>query len=537
MKKVFNWIKKRLPTKRRLIQLYAALLFNANIKGFFTGNIYKGPLKNICTPGLNCYSCPGASGACPLGALQNALTSSNKTIPYYVFGIIMLYGVLFGRWICGFLCPFGLIQELLHKIPTPKIKKGKITRILSYFKYVILAFFVGIVPLAYAFRSFPLPGFCKYICPAGTLEGAMGLLSNAVNQSYLRMLGPLFTWKFLLMIAFLVACVFIFRMFCRFICPLGAIYGFFNKFALIGVKLDKKSCIDCGICLDKCKMDIKHVGDHECIFCGECISACPTGAISMKGPKFIISSPTEAISPKATEEEKAIIEERNKKKRTENTVKTAVTAAVMLALLSGILLYFNVFDGMDLDAFFPNNETEQTEGASGSDDESNSNGEGDSEGEGENVKPPVGTSVGNLCPDISPTILASGEKFDLEAHRGKVVVLNSWYTTCGPCVEELPHFYDVASEYGESVTVLALHIEMPGVDATAWIDSSSGHPEWNDGTMFIGWDDGMKCQNLFNIQACPTTVVIDGNGVISEIVIGSMSHEELIDAVENALNK
>lgn len=519
MKKILSLIKKRLPTKRRLIQLYAALLFNANIKGFFTGEIYKGPLKNICTPGLNCYSCPGASGACPLGALQNSLASSNKTVPYYMFGIIMLYGIIFGRWICGFLCPFGLIQELLHKIPTPKLKKGKVTRILSYFKYVILTFFVGIVPVAYAFRSFPLPGFCKYICPAGTLEGAMGLLSNSVNEGYLRMLGPLFTWKFLLMVAFLVGCVFVFRLFCRFICPLGALYGFFNKFALIGVKVDKKSCIDCGICVDKCKMDIKHVGDHECISCGECINVCPTKAITMKGPKFVISSPMEEISPKASEEEAARIEANNKKKRTGNIIKTAVTATLMISLLLGVLGYYNVIDGWDI--LFPEEETQETE--------SEETGE-------ENPKPPVGINVGNTCPEISPTIIASGEKFNLADHAGKVVVLNFWYTTCGPCVEELPHFYETAKEYGDSLTVVALHIEMAGVDASGWINNNSGHPEWNDGTMLICWDDKMACQELFDIQACPTTIVINADGVITDTFIGSLKHSELIAAVEKAIN-
>ena len=163
MNKILTKLKSLVPSKRKLIQLYSALLFNANLKGFANGKIYQGPLKNICTPGLNCYSCPGASGACPLGSLQNALGASEKRAPYYVVGIILLYGILLGRLICGFLCPFGLIQELLYKIKTPKLKKNRFTRILSYFKYVLLVFLVVIVPVLYGLRNVPLPGFCKYI--------------------------------------------------------------------------------------------------------------------------------------------------------------------------------------------------------------------------------------------------------------------------------------------------------------------------------------------------------------------------------------
>ena len=138
MKRFFKKLKNLVPTKRRLIQLYAALLTNANVKGFANGRIYQGALKNACTPGLNCYSCPAASAACPLGALQNALAASEKRTPYYVFGIILLYGIILGRMICGFLCPFGLFQDLLYKIKTPKLKKSRVTKIFSYLKYVIL---------------------------------------------------------------------------------------------------------------------------------------------------------------------------------------------------------------------------------------------------------------------------------------------------------------------------------------------------------------------------------------------------------------
>lgn len=281
--KIKGWLVDHKPSKRRIIQVYTALLYNANIKGFFNGQIYKGPTKKICVPGMNCYSCPGAVGACPLGSLQNALSASDTRLPAYVFGIIILFGLLLGRTICGFLCPVGFAQELLYKIKTPKLQKSRATRIISYLKYIVLVGLVVVVPLV-----FTIPGFCEYICPAGTFEGGVGLLSNIQNESLLAILGPLFSWKFSLLVLITVASVFIFRVFCRFLCPLGAIYGFFSKIAVLGVKLDKTKCTDCGLCISACKMDVKKVGDHECIHCGECMSVCPTKAIRWKGSQLFV---------------------------------------------------------------------------------------------------------------------------------------------------------------------------------------------------------------------------------------------------------
>ena len=121
--RIRNFFMKIKPSKRKVIQLYAALLYNANIKGFITGKIFTGDSKVTCLPGLNCYSCPGAIGACPLGSIQNALASSKTKLPTYVFGIILLYSIILGRTICGFLCPVGLIQELLYKIKNYLINK------------------------------------------------------------------------------------------------------------------------------------------------------------------------------------------------------------------------------------------------------------------------------------------------------------------------------------------------------------------------------------------------------------------------------
>ena len=260
-------------SKRKYTQLIAAVLYNCNIKGFATGTIYKGQIKGVCTPGLNCYSCPGAVASCPLGSLQTALLSSKYKVPYYILGLLILMGLFLGRFICGFLCPFGLIQELLYKLPLPKIKKNKVTRILSYLKYAILLFFVIIIPIVKL-----APGFCKYICPAGSLEAGIPL--TVMNERYRGMIGFMFSWKMFILALVLLICIFCYRSFCRFICPLGAIYSFFAPVQVVRVKVDPEKCINCEICVNNCLMDIKKVGDRECIHCGECIHHCPKDAIS-----------------------------------------------------------------------------------------------------------------------------------------------------------------------------------------------------------------------------------------------------------------
>ena len=282
---------KKGPMTRRLVQLYAALLYNAHLKGFATGKIYTGPVKKLCVPGLNCYSCPGAVGACPLGSLQNAVAASADRPAFYVVGLLLLFGLLLGRVICGFLCPFGLIQELIYKLPTKKLKKNRLTRRLSWLKYGILAVFAIGIPAWFALRRVPLPGFCKFICPAGTLEGAVLLLLHPANDALRALTGPLFAWKLSVLAGILCACVFLYRAFCRFLCPLGALYSLMSRLALLGVRVDPARCTDCGACVRVCKLDIRAVGDRECVHCGDCIGVCPTGAISFRAGKLVLRGP------------------------------------------------------------------------------------------------------------------------------------------------------------------------------------------------------------------------------------------------------
>lgn len=267
---------------RHLIQAVSALLMNGNLKGFLQGKIWQGQSKQVCVPGLNCYSCPGALGACPIGSLQAVLNGRQKNLSFYVTGLLILFGTIFGRLICGFLCPFGFLQELLYKIPVRKWRiPKKIDDKLRYLKYVILVVFVLLLP-AFLHGTYGIgdPWFCKYICPAGTLEGGIPLVS--VNSGLRSMVGFLFSWKILILILVLVASMYIYRPFCKYMCPLGAIYGLFNRFSIYQMQVEKGKCTHCGICEKTCLMQVnvtENINSPECIRCGACKNVCPVHAI------------------------------------------------------------------------------------------------------------------------------------------------------------------------------------------------------------------------------------------------------------------
>nr|WP_246566558.1 4Fe-4S binding protein [Tissierella simiarum] len=268
---------------RKLVQVITAVGTNSYISGFLNGTIYKGKLKKFCVPGLNCYSCPGALGACPIGSLQAVIGSANYYLSYYVLGTIALFGSLMGRLVCGWLCPFGLIQELIHKIPSKKIRiSGK--NPLKYLKYIILISFVILMPMLIVNKlGMGDPYFCKYICPAGTLEAGIPLV--LMNPSLKQAIGIIFSWKVFLLLVTIVGSILIARPFCRFICPLGAIYGLFNPVSFYRLEVSNEKCIRCNKCTKTCPVSVetyKTPNSPECIRCGECIKACPTKAISSK---------------------------------------------------------------------------------------------------------------------------------------------------------------------------------------------------------------------------------------------------------------
>lgn len=283
MGKKFLSIQDLLIRFRGWVQAGATLLSNLHLPNFLKGSLYQGAGKAVCVPGLNCYSCPAASGSCPIGALQAAVGSPQYRFSYYIVGFLLLLGMLLGRAICGFLCPFGWLQELLHKIPTKKFSSRKL-KPLRYLKYGILVVMVCMLPvLAANDVGIGDPFFCKYLCPQGVLEGAIPL--SLVNPSIRAALGKLFSWKLSILLTIIVLSVLFFRPFCKWLCPLGAFYALLNRMSLFRMQVDRDKCVSCGQCAKACKMDVdvtKTPNHTECIRCGMCARACPTCAVHFR---------------------------------------------------------------------------------------------------------------------------------------------------------------------------------------------------------------------------------------------------------------
>jgi ferredoxin-type protein NapH len=274
---------------RKWVQIIFGFLMNGYWGFPFSRTLYQGPLKVICAPGLNCYSCPAATTYCIIGSIQQLMANVRLSLEagqyyfgLYVIGSAGILGGLFGRMICGWACPFGFIQELLHKIPSPKYR---FPRVLRYGKFFFLAVFVFLLPLL-VLDEFGAgeTWFCKYVCPAGTLEAGLPML--ALQPGLQAGLGFIFLNKLVIMLGFLVWSVLSSRPFCRVACPLGAFYALFSRVRMVRLRWDKENCIKCGACHPVCPMGVKFdesPDDMDCITCMKCMTkACRFDAIYLE---------------------------------------------------------------------------------------------------------------------------------------------------------------------------------------------------------------------------------------------------------------
>ena len=256
-------ITRPISPRRTVIQAAATAFANS---GF--------PALKMCPyPGLNCYACPLASVACPLGSLQNFFVL--RQIPYALTGLFLAVGAAFGRAVCGWVCPFGFLQDILARIG-PRRKRLRTQRG-SWLRYVVL---VGVAGLATYAVGAPL--FCK-LGPAGTLQA--GIPQVILRPGLRGLIGALYWAKLAILAAFFVAALLVKRPFCRFVCPLGAIYSPFNRISLMQLSVDRTACTQCNACKHVCPVDLcvyQDPGSDSCIRCLEC-TRCPAVKVSWRG--------------------------------------------------------------------------------------------------------------------------------------------------------------------------------------------------------------------------------------------------------------
>jgi len=256
--------------RRRIFQILGTIIPNSYF-GAFTGKlIYQGNLKSFCVPSLNCYACPLALFSCPIGTLQHFIMI--RQIPFYTIGILGVTGAVVGRMVCGWICPFGFLQDILYRIRSFKIK---IPSKLSYLKYVSLIFVVGVI-VFFTQESW----FCK-LCPQGALQAGIPLV--IASEEIRNLIGGFFVLKLSILAGFLFLFVISKRPFCRLFCPLGAIYSLFNRISLVRLKFDENLCTRCNECVTSCPADIvpyTSLNSSDCIMCWGCMRICPEKAIS-----------------------------------------------------------------------------------------------------------------------------------------------------------------------------------------------------------------------------------------------------------------
>ena len=237
----------------------------------------------IC-PFLYCHGCPFAAFGCPIGIIQNFIIYGRP--PLFTIGLLGVYGTIFGRAFCGWACPFGALQDLISHFRHGRSLK---TRPIWYAKFIVL-----ILSLAAAWYFLDTV-FCK-LCPSGSLFGA--IIFRIVHPAYISALSPnfyihIFTLALTILLAALIS-----RFWCRYLCPLGAISGIFNRISIISINLNPKRCLKCNYCLEDCIMGISRIEDigrsTDCILCGRRIVSCGPKALkytlNIRGRQCLIDS-------------------------------------------------------------------------------------------------------------------------------------------------------------------------------------------------------------------------------------------------------
>jgi ferredoxin-type protein NapH len=253
-------------------------------------------------------------------ALQLMLSGWQQAAPVFPWLAVASFlavGILIGKSLCGWVCPFGFIQDLVNFIRSKKMEiSPKTHEDMKLIKYLILgatlfisitfsaakllkahgnyeramgvfayAPFTAVSPAETMFATLPrmAQGFANAVTEKPALEALAGILE----------LPPLFWVQLFILIGVLVLAAYVPRGWCKYLCPHGAIMAVLNRFSFIGLKRDPVKCVkgECRECVKVCPMRVRILeqpwekfSDPECIYCLKCIDACPDKAIRLKYP-------------------------------------------------------------------------------------------------------------------------------------------------------------------------------------------------------------------------------------------------------------
>jgi polyferredoxin len=265
------------------------------------------PIIRLDYPGLP-NTVTGGARVCDAGILYRGMSTFYPVAFLFIsIGFLFLIGAIFGRALCGWLCPIGLFQDLVTKIRTalglkPREFSLKTHRKMVGVKYaffalaLLLAAATGLSLIAnytageayqgmYPEGTSQVAPFCA-VCPAPSiyyigsiLETGDFQLSDPTRFLAWAVIGSVFVGGFVQP-----------RFWCRYLCPVGATTSFFNNVSVLSIRKEQSKCTKCNYCLTSCPMRIEKMRDEDkldrvmdmnCTFCLECIENCPEKALTL----------------------------------------------------------------------------------------------------------------------------------------------------------------------------------------------------------------------------------------------------------------
>ena len=193
-----------------------------------------------------------------------------------LLAIAVLFTILWGRFFCGYLCAFGSVQELIswvfgHLFPRSRKVHPQFDRVMKYFKYAVL---LAIVVLVWILQL-----------PVDSSLSPWGVFGMLISGNLSVMSAAVPTLGFALLMAILIGSVFVERFFCRYLCPLGALFTLISGQRFFKIRRKESVCSGCRLCSRNCAMGVSvHdrpvVESGECIECMRCIGVCAPEALT-----------------------------------------------------------------------------------------------------------------------------------------------------------------------------------------------------------------------------------------------------------------